>query len=170
MDVNEDTTITTFRGGVAHAHTVCPYTVRTVGRVDARRGRIQHFVSATVCTPAVYVWEDLKWPFCVGNYTPVLYFIYVFSLGFIRVKFCVVHVFCCDRPNEWFLHPLNFGLAPRGVCSTYGPRTFSIVSYIFEERWEIRRELHPKVWPGPGQHEEPCNYDTIARFHACGAN
>ena len=77
---------------------------------------------------------DLKWPFCVGNYTPVLYFIYVFSLGFIRVKFCVVHVFCCDRPNEWFLHPLNFGLAPRGVCSTYGPRTFSIVSYIFEER------------------------------------
>ncbi len=48
VDVTEDTTITTFRGGVAHAHTVCPYTVRTVGRVDARRGRIQHFVSATV--------------------------------------------------------------------------------------------------------------------------
>ena len=27
VDVNQDTTITTFRGGVAHAHTVCPYTV-----------------------------------------------------------------------------------------------------------------------------------------------
>ena len=92
-----------------------------------------------------------------------------FSLGFIRVKFCVVHVFCCDRPNEWFLHPLNFGLAPRGVCSTQGPSTFSIVSYIVEERWEIRRQLHPKVWPGPGQHEEPCNYDAIAMVHACGA-
>ena len=40
VDVTEDTTITTFRGGVAHAHTVC--SVRSAdqeGRVDTYPNR-----------------------------------------------------------------------------------------------------------------------------------
>ena len=40
VDVTEDTTITTFRGGVAHAHTVCLCSLRSAdqeGRVDVSK-------------------------------------------------------------------------------------------------------------------------------------
>ena len=78
---------------------------------------------SSTCT---YIWGALNDDF-MAEKTPLYCISYIiFSLGYVRVKFCVVHVFCCARPNEWFLHPLNFGLAPRGVCSTHGPRTFSL--------------------------------------------
>jgi hypothetical protein len=52
VDVNEDTTITTFRGGVAHAHTVCPYTVLWVYVAPIRKEEStypnRHFVSASL--------------------------------------------------------------------------------------------------------------------------